>query len=419
MDESMTQSSSANSDRKQQLPPTPPSLPLSGVKVLDLSRVLAGPYCTMLLGDLGAEVVKVENPHGGDDTRAWGPPYAGSESAYYLSCNRNKRGMTLNLKSEQGQKIAKQLAIQSDVLVENFLPGTLDRWGLGYEELAELNPRLIYCSITGFGQTGPRRNEPGYDIVIQGMAGVMSVTGERDGRPMKVGIAISDITTGMFACNAINAALYARDRTGRGDRIDMALFDSTIAWLANIGSTYLVSGEIPRRLGVSHPSVVPYQSFEAADQPLIIAVGNDGQFRHLCEVLGVPATADDERFVTNEQRVKHRDALEILLAGRFSKRPVHEWLAELHDRTVPCGPVNTMDQVFSDPQIAPRHLVQEVEHPTIGTLKLAGSPFKMRSIEKPPLCAPPLLGQHTDELLQERLGLTEADVARLRADGVI
>jgi len=395
------------------------TLPLQNVRVLDLSRVLAGPYCTMMLGDLGAEVIKVERPGLGDDTRQWGPPFAAGESAYYLCCNRNKRSLTLNLKSDAGRAIAAQLAERCDVLVENFLPGTLDGWGLSCEALSKRNPRLIYCSITGFGQTGPRRDEPGYDIMIQAQAGVMSITGETDGPPMKVGVAISDITSGIFACNAILAALYARERTGKGDRIDIALFDSTIAWLANVGSNYLVSGGVPQRQGTEHPNIVPYQAFAAADQSLIIAVGNDGQYMKFCECLGRDDLAGDPRFKTNALRVQNRKALVPAVAAEVAARPAAEWLEKLEQAGIPCGPVNSIDQVFADPQTTAREMLIEVSHPTIGPLKLAGSPLKLASLNQPPRRPPPLLGEHTDEVLASVLNLSAGEIAHLRESGVV
>lgn len=395
------------------------SLPLQNVRVLDLSRVLAGPYCTMMLGDLGAEVIKVERPDLGDDTRQWGPPFAAGESAYYLCCNRNKQSLTLNLKSAAGRDIAARLAERCDVLVENFLPGTLDGWGLSYALLSQRNPKLVYCSITGFGQTGPRCDEPGYDIMIQALAGVMSITGETTGPPMKVGVAISDITSGMFACNAILAALYAREHTGKGDRIDVALFDSTIAWLANVGSNYLVGGAVPQRQGTAHPNIVPYQAFAAADTSLIIAVGNDGQFVKFCECLGRRDLAVDPRFKTNALRVENREALLPLVAAEIARRPAGEWLQTLERSGIPCGPVNTIDRVFADPQTAARNMLIEVSHPTIGPLKLAGSPLKLASLDQPPRRPPPLLGEHTDQVLASLLQMSAAEIRQLRDSGVV
>ncbi len=395
------------------------ALPLQNVRVLDFSRVLAGPYCSMVLGDLGAEVLKIERPGLGDDTRQWGPPFAHGESAYYLCCNRNKLSVTLNLKSPRGRELARELALRSDVLLENFLPGTLDAWGLGYAELSALNPRLVYCSITGFGQTGPLRDEPGYDIMIQAKAGVMSITGEPDGPPMKVGVAISDITAGLFAANAILAALFARERTGRGDRIDLALFDSTVAWLANVASNHLVSGEVPTRMGTAHPNIVPYQAFQASDGALIVAVGNDAQFQRFCDVIERPDVARDARFQTNALRVEHRLALVPILADRLAQRPAAFWLERLERSQIPCGPVNTIDRVFEEPQIAARQMLLEVPHPTIGPLKLVGSPLKLGAIDTPPAMAPPLLGEQTDRVLHDLLGLTPEQSTSLRQDGII
>lgn len=394
-------------------------LPLENIRVLDLSRILAGPYCTMMLGDLGAEVIKVERPGAGDDTRQWGPPFAAGESSYYLCCNRNKKGITLNFKSAEGRELAARLADQSDILVENFLPGTLASWGLSYEALARRNPRLIYCSITGFGQTGPRRDEPGYDIMIQALAGVMSFTGEADGPPTKLGVAISDLTAGIFATNAILTALYAREKTGIGDRIDIALFDSTLAWLANVGSNYLVSGAIPERRGSAHPNIVPYQSFAAADESLIIAVGNDGQFVKFCAVIGRPELAADPRFATNALRVQNRPTLIPLLTAEVARRPAAEWLQALEQAGIPCGPVNTVDRAFGDPQTAAREMLIEVPHPTIGPLKMAGSPLKLSGIGTKPRRPPPLLGEHTDEVLAEVLKMTPAEIQKSRQAGVI
>jgi formyl-CoA transferase len=393
--------------------------PLENVRVLDLSRILAGPYCTMLLGDLGADVIKVERPGLGDDTRQWGPPFAAGESAYYLCCNRNKRSITLNLKSAEGRRLATRLAEASDVLVENFLPGTLDQWGLGYETLAQRNPRLVYCSITGFGQTGPRSAEPGYDIMIQALSGVMSITGEPDGAPTKLGVAISDITTGLFASQAIVASLYAREKSGRGERIDLALFDTTLSWLANVGQNYLVSGTVPGRQGTAHPNIVPYQAFQAADESLIIAVGNDSQFCRFCEVIERPALAADPRFATNAGRVEHRAELLPILAGLIARRPAREWLDRLDAAEIPCGAVNTIDRALADRQTTARDLVAEVAHPTIGPLKLIGSPLKLTSAGPAPLRPPPLLGQHTDEVLCDLLGLTPEAIRKLRNVAVV
>src|SRR5262245_50317594 len=375
------------------------SSPLTGIRILDLSRVLAGPYCTMLLGDLGAEVIKVERPGVGDDTRAWGPPFAAGESAYYLCANRNKKSLTVNLKSPVGQEIIRRLACLSDILVENFKVGELSELGLGYKQLKLLNPRLIYCSITGYGQTGPDRELPGYDFIIQGRGGVMSITGEPDGEPMKVGVAIVDITAGLFAANAIQAALLARVRTGHGQAIDISLLDSQVAWLANVASNYLVSGQRPGRFGNGHPTIVPYQSFPARDGFFCLAVGNDGQWQRLCRMLGRPALATDSRFATNPARVQHRPELIAVLQEIFSAHDIDYWLRKLTAAGIPCGPVQAIDQVFADPQVLARDMVWTVPHPTAGEIRLPGSPLKLS--ETPVACHthPPLLGEHTDEVL--------------------
>ena len=400
------------------------SLPLSGIRVLDLSRVLAGPYCTMQLADQGADVLTIERPGTGDDTRGWGPPFAGGESAYFLCCNRNKRSLAIDLKQPEGRDLVARLASHCDVLVENFLPGTLAGWGLDAATLRARHPQLVYCSITGFGQTGPRRLEPGYDIMIQALAGVMSITGEPDGPPTKLGVAIADITAGLFASQAILASLVGRARTGQGEQIDIALFDSTVAWLANVGQNYLVSGEIPQRRGSQHPNIVPYQTFATADGDVVIAVGNDPQFRRFCQLLGVPDWADDPRFATNAARVQHRDLLIPQIAARVRQRPNAQWLTDLETAGIPCGEVRQLAQVFADPQVAPRDLLCEVPHPTIGSLSLAGSPYhfgpnsesvRARAGWRPP----PLLGQHTHEVLHEVLDLASADLAELSRRGVI
>ena len=395
------------------------SSPLTGIRILDLSRVLAGPYCTMLLGDLGAEVIKVERPGAGDDTRAWGPPFAAGETAYYLCANRNKKSITVNLKSVTGQEIIRRLACLSDVLVENFKVGELTDLGLGYAQLKLFNPRLIYCSITGYGQTGPDRELPGYDFIIQGRGGVMSITGEPDGEPMKVGVAIVDITAGLFAANAIQAALLARVRTGHGQAIDISLLDSQVAWLANAASNYLVSGQRPGRFGNGHPTIVPYQSFRARDGFFCLAVGNDGQWQRLCRLLGRPELATDARFATNPARVQHRDELIPVLQAIFATQEIAYWLREVTAVGIPCGPVQAIDQVFADPQVLARDMVWTVPHPTAGEVRLTGSPLKLS--ETPVACQthPPLLGEHTEEVLTSLLHYSEEEVTQLRAEGVV
>lgn len=395
------------------------SLPLAHIKVLDLSRVLAGPTCTMVLGDLGAEIIKVERPQSGDDTRTWGPPFTNGESTYYLSCNRNKKSITLNLKSKRGQEIATTLAAASDVLVENLLPGALDEFGLGYDALKQINPRLIYCSITGFGQNGPYRDRPGYDLLVQAMGGVMSITGEPDGEPMKVGVAISDVTSGLYATIGILAALAAREKTGQGERIDISLLDSTVSWLANVASAHLVTGERPKRYGNAHASIVPYQAFPVRDGYIVIAVGNDGQWQRFCEAVERPDLAADERFRTNPQRVQARGVLIPMLEELLISQPGAYWLERLERAEVPAAPVNSLDRVFTDPQVLARDMRVEAQHPTIGRLPMVGSPLKLASLPKRPMSPPPLLGQHTDEVLQKVLGLSRMEIDELRRGGVI
>jgi formyl-CoA transferase len=395
------------------------SSPLEGFRILDLSRVLAGPYCSMLLGDLGAEIIKVERPGSGDDTRAWGPPFADGESAYYLCANRNKKSITVNLKSPDGQEIIRQLARVSDVLIENFKVGELAELGLGYDQLKELNPGLVYCSITGYGQTGPDKDLPGYDFIIQGRGGIMSITGEAEGEPMKVGVAVVDVTAGLFAANAIQAALLARAKTGRGQAIDIALLDAQVAWLANVASNYLVSGKRPERFGNGHPTIVPYQSFRARDGFFCLAVGNDGQWRKLCAMLERSDLAEEPRFATNPARVQNRELLIPLLQEIFATAGIAHWLREIAAAGIPCGPVQSIDQVFADPQVLQREMVWTVPHPTAGEVRLVGSPLKLSETPVMLRSHPPLLGEHTDEVLIDLLGYPAETLVRLRKDGAI
>ncbi len=374
--------------------------PLQGIRVLDLSRVLAGPYCTMVLGDLGADVIKVEPPEG-DETRGWGPPFAGGESAYYLCVNRNKRGMVVDLKTDEGKKILRELALQSDVFVENFRPDILKKFGLDYETLHELNPKLIYCSITGFGQTGSMKDKPGYDFMIQALGGLMSITGEPDGEPMKTGVAVVDLFAGQNAIIAILAALQARTLTGRGQHLDISLFDSQLGWLANVASNYLISGKLPKRHGNAHPNIVPYQSFQASDGWFAIAVGNDKQFEALCTVIGRSEWGSNSRFAKNSGRVENRDELIPLLKSIFLTRSVSEWLALLDQAQIPCGPINNFEQVFSMPTLNEREMLVRMNHPTIGELPLVGSPLKMSDTPVEYRLPPPLMGEHTEEVLRE------------------
>jgi formyl-CoA transferase len=402
---------------------------LSHLRVLDLTRVLAGPWCTQLLADLGADVVKVERPGSGDDTRAWGPPYLKdrdgadtTEAAYYLAANRNKRSITVDLAHPEGQRVVRRLAERADVVVENYKAGQLARFGLDYATLAALNPRLVYCSITGFGQAGPHAARAGYDFIIQGMGGFMSITGERDdkpgGGPQKAGVAVSDLMTGMYSAVAILAALSHRDRTGQGQHIDMALFDVMVAMLANMNMNYLTSERAPGRAGNAHPNIVPYQVFEAADGHVVIAVGNDGQFAKFCEVAGCADLAVHPSYRRNADRVRNRDALLALLEPLVRGRPVAFWVEALDGAGVPCGPINSIAQALADPQVAARGLRVDLPHPLAGVVPLVANPIKLSAT--PPVYerAPPTLGQHTVDVLREA-GFGDAEIERLRAAGAV
>ena len=402
---------------------------LQGIRVLDLTRVLAGPWATQNLADLGAEVIKVERPGQGDDTRRWGPPFLKDregrdtrDAAYYLACNRGKKSLTLDLARPEGREVARALARSSDVLVENFKVGDLARHGLDYASLSRENPRLVYCSITGFGQDGPYRDRPGYDFMVQGLGGLMCVTGERDdlpgGGPQKVGVAVSDLFTGMYATSAILAALLHRVASGRGQHIDMALLDVQVAMLANLSSAYFASGEAPRRMGNAHQAIVPYHVFRAADEFLVVAVGNDGQFAKFCEVIGEPAWPLDARFSTNPERVRHRDLLVGLIAERMLARKARDWLSLLEPAGVPCGPINDLAQVFDDPQVRHRRMQVTVPHPA-GEVRMVANPIKFSDTPIAHDVPPPLLGEHTGEVLAGVLGMSEAEIARLRREGVV
>ncbi len=399
---------------------------LSHLRVLDLSRVLAGPAAGQILADLGAEVIKVERPGRGDDTRAWGPPWladangrATGESAYYLAANRGKKSVAIDLSRPQGQGLVRELAARADILLENFRVGGLARYGLDYANLTAVNPGLIYCSITGFGQTGPYAERPGYDSMIQAMGGLMSITGTADGEPQKAGVALADVMSGHYAVIGTLAALAHRERTGAGQHIDLALLDVQVAGLVNQAMNYLVGGRTPQRMGNAHPNIVPYQVFATEDGYFMLAVGNDGQFRCLCRLLGEEALADDARFATNGARVEHRDLLVARLAGYFARGTRDDWLAALEGAGVPCGPVNDIDEVFADPQVRERGMVRNVAHPLAGSVPLVGSPLKLSATPPVDPVAPPTLGQHTDEVLVECLGLDEATRSSLRADGII
>jgi crotonobetainyl-CoA:carnitine CoA-transferase CaiB-like acyl-CoA transferase len=402
--------------------------PLSGVRVLDLSRILGGPVATQLMGDLGADVIKIERPGAGDDTRQWGPPWllddsgaSVGESAYFLSANRNKRSVTIDLARPAGQELIRALAAHSDVLVENFKVGDLERFHLDYDSLKAELPRLVYCSISGFGQTGPYAARAGYDFLVQGLGGIMSVTGDPDGPPMKVGVAVADVVCGLYATVAVLAGLRHRERTGEGQYIDLGLLDTQVAWLVNQGMNYLASGEPPRRLGNAHPNIVPYQVFPASDGYFILAVGNDSQFRRFATFADAGHLADDPRFATNPARVRNRGELVPALEALTRARPVTDWLTGLQAAGVPCGPVNDVRQVFDDPQVRHRGMQVEMPHPTArgGRVSLIGNPIRYSATPVQYRRAPPALGEQTDEVLQEILGLSEAERARLRAGGVI
>jgi len=393
--------------------------PLSGIRVIDLSRVLAGPYCTMMLGDLGADVIKVERPGSGDDTRQWGPPFVGGESAYYLCANRNKRSLALDLKSRQGQEILLELIQQSDVVVENFRAGTMAEWGLDYESLKVTNPKLVYCAISGYGPDGPYRDRPGYDFIIQAEGGIMSITGPTEGPPFKVGVAIVDITAAMFASTAILAALRERERSGYGQRIDIALLECQVAWLANVASNYLVSGKNPGRYGNAHRNIVPYEVFETADGYVALGIGNDRQYHAFCQQAGCRHLADDPRFCHNPGRVENRDVLIPLLQDVFLQKTSREWLATFIEADVPGGPINTVEQVFEHPQLKWRGITTETPHPTAGTVKSVRSPMNLRRTPPRVQRPPPLHGEHSEEVLMELLGYSSSKIETLRDQGVI
>ncbi len=413
--------------------PTAPAS-LAGVKVLDLSRVLAGPWCTQTLADLGADVIKVERPSGprhagGDDTRTWGPPFLKDltgadtrEAAYYLGTNRNKRSITVDIALPEGQALIRQLAVTSDVFVENYKVGDMARYGLDHASLAAINPRLVYCSVTGFGQTGPYRERAGYDYAVQAMGGLMSVTGERDdlpgGGPQKVGVAVADLFTGMYATVAILAALRHRDLTGQGQAIDMALLDTQVAMLANLGANYLTTGQAPKRAGNAHQNIVPYQVFGVADGHLILAVGNDGQFAKFCSVAGHPEWALDPRFARNADRVRARDTLVPMIADCMRQRRRDDWLAALEAAKVPCGAINDLADAFNDPHVQARGMTVSLPHALAGEVKLVSSPMKLSETPVQYRRAPPLLGEHTDEVLAQ-LGVDAPQRAALRRQGVI
>ena len=400
--------------------------PLQGFRVIDLSRILAGPWASQMLADLGAEVIKIERPGSGDDTRGWGPPYmpgadgeASEEAAYFHGANRGKRSVCIDMAQSDGQALIRDLAAQSDVLIENFKVGGLKKYGLDYAGLATINPRLVYCSITGFGQDGPYAGRAGYDFMIQAMGGIMSVTGEADGQPMKIGVALADVLTGLYAANAIQAALIHQRASGEGQHIDMALLDVQVAALANQAMNYLATGKSPGRLGNAHPNIVPYQAFETADGFIILAVGNDTQFTRFCRLAGREDLADDERYRSNSSRVRHRQQLVPQVAEIMRGRSSADWLQALNDQGIPCGPINEIGQVFEDPQVRHRGLRLELEHPAIGRVASVANPIRLSRTPIEYRQAPPLLGAHTDEVLSEVLGLDNERISALRDAGIV
>jgi crotonobetainyl-CoA:carnitine CoA-transferase CaiB-like acyl-CoA transferase len=389
--------------------------PLHGLTVLDFSRVLAGPYCTMQLADLGARVIKIEQPGRGDDTRAWGPPFVNGESAYFLSVNRNKESVAIDLKHERARPVLHALIDRSDIVVENFRPETMERLGLGYEHVRARNPRAVYCSISGFGQSGPRRLEAGYDAMMQAEGGLMSITGGADGPPFRLGVAIADIATGLFAVQGILAALFSRERTGRGQRVDIAMLDAVTALLTYQASSVFATGVTPSRMGNRHPSIAPYDTFATADGEFVLSVGNDDQFRRFCQVVGRPDLADDARFATNQERVRHYDALRGLMAPLLASWKRADLLAALTSAGVPNGAVRTVTEALGDPQLAARDMIVPLEHATCGPIRVLGTPVKLSETPAAIRRPPPTLGQHTIEILKSELGLSDEEIDALSA----
>lgn len=392
--------------------------PLENITVLDLSRALAGPYCTVMLADMGAHVLKVEQPGRGDDTRGWGPPFVKGESAYFLSVNRNKKSVTVNLKEKEGKEIFYKLSKTADVIVENFRPGTAEKLGISYEDIKPLNEKIVYCSISGFGQSGPYKHRPGYDLILQGMGGLMTMTGEEDRPPVKIGVAITDIAAGMFAAYGILAALYTREKTGRGQYVDVSMLDCQVSWLTYQAGNFFATGVSPKRLGSAHPTIVPYQAFETSSGYINVAVGSEKLWQNFCSAINHEELVRNPKYKTNRDRVEHRDELISALSKIFSENPADVWLDALEKKGVPAGPIYTFDQIFSDPQVLHRGMLVEMDHASAGKIKQTGVPVKLSetpgSIESPP----PLLGEHTGEILQ-RIGYSDDDIMALKEKGVI
>ena len=393
--------------------------PLEGIRVVDLTRILAGPYCTMMLGDMGAEIIKVENPDGGDDTRSWGPPFLNGVSTYFISINRNKKSLTLNLKDERGKELLRDLIRKSDIMVENFRPGTLDKLGFSWEEIHRLNPAMIFASLSGFGQTGPRKSEPGFDVVIQGEGGLMSITGEPDGPPNKVGASVADITAGMLAAQGILLSLYHREKTGVGQMVDVGMLDGQVALLTYHANGYFATGKIPPRRGNKHPSITPYETYSCKDGYFNLGVGNDSLWRRFCDAMGLGEIKEDPKFAVNKDRVDNRLELQEILDALFAEKTVEETLEALRGAGVPCGPINNLAQVLSEPQVLAREMVVAVDVPVAGPTKVTGVPIKLSETPGSVRTPPPTLGQHTEEVLESVLGMDEAQRNTLRQEGVV
>jgi formyl-CoA transferase len=391
---------------------------LDGIRIIDFSKALAGPYCTMLLADMGAEVIKVEMPGSGDDSRGWGPPFIEGESAYFLSINRNKKSITLNLKDNKAKEIALKIIEKADIVLESNRPGVMTKLGLDYETVKKINPGIIYCSISGFGQTGPYSKRPGFDQDIQGYGGIMGLTGEKGGGPLKVGIAVTDIATGMFAATGILTALYHRERTGQGQHVDASMLDGQVSWLTYQAGRYLASGNVPQRIGSAHPLIVPYQDFEASDGFINIAAGNDNLWKKFCAVTALSDIADNPKFATNPKRVENRDEVVAIVSKKIKTKTMQEWLDILNDAGVPCGPIYTVDQIFKDPQVLAREMLVEVDHPKCGKIQVTGSPIKLSETPAEITTHPPMLGEHNSSILQE-FGFSEEDITKLKEDKVI